>query len=68
MAVFIQSKHSKGCSKMNGILAKLEEFNLNDLNYVLEYLTELMNERKRAAEREKRQRRKAKCKEKNLKQ
>jgi hypothetical protein len=53
---------------MNEILVRLEELETEDLIYVLEYLTDLIAERKRIAEKESRLKRKNKCKEKNLKQ
>lgn len=52
---------------MNEILAKFEELSTEDLTYLFEYLVELINERKRQAEREKRLKRK-RCNKKNLKQ
>ena len=52
---------------MNEILAKLEELSMEDLTYLFEYLVELINERKRQIQREKRLKRKLQCKQKNLK-
>lgn len=68
MELFIQTERSKGSSEMNEILAKFEELSMEDLTYLFEYLVELINERKRQAERKKRLQRKQKCNEKNLKQ
>lgn len=47
---------------MNEILAQLEELSMEDLTYLFEYLVELINERKRQMQREKRLQRKQKCK------
>lgn len=47
---------------MNEILAKLEELSMEDLTYLFEYLVELINERKRQIQREKRLKRKLQCK------
>ena len=68
MVLSLQTEHSKGSLKMNEVLVKLEELKIEDLIYILEYLTDLIGEKKRIAEREKRLKRKNKCKEKNLKQ
>ncbi|MCD7740160.1 MAG: hypothetical protein LUH11_02300 [Candidatus Gastranaerophilales bacterium] len=48
---------------MNEVLAKLEELDISDLNYILEYLIDLINLKcgRVAGEEEK-------CKQKNLKQ
>lgn len=43
---------------MNNILAELENLSMEELTYLFEYLVDLINERKR----------KAKCRQKNLKQ
>lgn len=43
---------------MNNILAELENLSMEELTYLFKYLVDLINERKR----------KARCKQKNLKQ